>query len=80
MYLLIVHGNNTIHWAKSYPVLSNVLVDANKWSEILGGQTFAYNLVDLEHEFHGDGGVDKVTFDANDDGYMISIMLEGGAV
>ena len=74
MYLLIVHGYNTVHWACSYSGLDNVLRDANKWSEILGGQTFPYNLSDLVNEFHGNNGTGKITFDASDDGYMISIM------
>ena len=68
MYLLIVHGNNNVHWARSYFGLANVLRDANKWSEILGGQTFPYNLSDLVNEFYGDNGTGKITFDASNDG------------
>lgn len=80
MYLLIVHGNNNVHWAKSYSELFRVLRDANKWSEILGGQAFPYNLKDLVYEFYGDQGTDKITCDINDDGYMISIMREGDPI
>lgn len=80
MYLIIVHGHNTIHWAKSYSELFRVLRDANKWSEILGGQAFPYNLSDLVNEFYDDNGTGKITFYASDDGYMISIMWEGDPV
>lgn len=81
MYMIIVHGHNTIHWAKSYSVLSNVLVDANKWSEILGGKTFPYSLMDLQYEFHDKrrGRASKITMDSND-GYMISIMCQGDPI
>lgn len=78
MYMIIVHEHNTIHWAKSYSVLSGVLVDANKWSEILGGGAFPYSLSDLVKEFYG--GVGKITMDANDDGYMISVMCESDPI
>ena len=61
MYLLIVHGNNTIRWAKSYCELEKLHKSANKWSEILGGQTFPYSFLDLVNEFYGKDGVSIVT-------------------
>lgn len=81
MYMIIVHGHNTIHWARSYCGLANILRDANKWSEILGGRTFPYSLRDLHYEFYDKsrGGASKITMDAND-GYMISIMYESDPI
>lgn len=81
MYMIIVHGHNTVHWARSYYWLSSALMDANNWSKILGDRTFPYSLSDLQYEFYDKsrGGASKITMDAND-GYMISIMCQGDPI
>ena len=33
MYMIIIHGHNTIHWARSYCGLANILRDANKYRD-----------------------------------------------
>jgi hypothetical protein len=75
MYMLIVHGHNSIQWANNYSELLKLHKDVNKWSEILAGNTFPYTMTELVEEFNEAG---RITYDVNDDGYMITIIEQGG--